>query len=71
MYPGGVTVRHGFGTDRGRRAVPDAGVGSDVTLWGRASGGSVLPIDAVAQAGGTVGYELMCAVTTRVPIRAD
>ena len=25
--------------------VPAAGVGSDVTLWGRGPGGSVLPID--------------------------
>jgi alanine racemase len=27
----------------------------------------VLPIDEVAQAAGTVGYELMCAVAPRVP----
>ncbi|VTU13006.1 Alanine racemase, catabolic [Variovorax sp. SRS16] len=47
--------------------VPDAGFGSEVTLWGRASNGAVLPIDEVAQAGGTVGYELMCAVAPRVP----
>ena len=42
-------------------------VGSEVTLWGRASNGAVLPIDEVAQAGGTVGYELMCALAQRVP----
>jgi alanine racemase len=47
--------------------VPNAGFGSEVTLWGRASGGALLPIDEVAQAGGTVGYELMCAVAPRVP----
>lgn len=47
--------------------VPDAGMGAEVTLWGRASNGAVLPIDDVAQAGGTVGYELMCAVAPRVP----
>ncbi|WP_162590876.1 alanine racemase [Variovorax sp. PBL-E5] len=51
--------------------VPDAGFGSEVTLWGRASNGAVLPIDEVAQAGGTVGYELMCAVAPRVPKRVD
>jgi alanine racemase len=45
----------------------DVGVGSEVTLWGRASNGAVLPIDDVAQAGGTVGYELMCALAQRVP----
>jgi alanine racemase len=46
----------------------DVGVGSEVTLWGRASNGTVLSIDAVAQAGGTVGYELMCALAQRVPV---
>jgi alanine racemase len=47
--------------------VGNLGVGSEVTLWGRASNGVVLPIDEVAQAGGTVGYELMCALAQRVP----
>jgi alanine racemase len=51
--------------------VPDAGFGSEVTLWGRASTGAVLPIDEVARAGGTVGYELMCAVAPRVPVASD
>ena len=48
--------------------VPNAGMGSDVTLWGRASNGAVLSIDEVALAGGTVGYELMCALAQRVPV---
>ena len=47
--------------------VPQAQPGSEVTLWGRAAQGAVLPIDEVAQAAGTVGYELMCALATRVP----
>jgi alanine racemase len=47
--------------------VPGAGMGSEVTLWGRASNGVVLPIDEVAHAGGTVAYELMCALALRVP----
>ncbi len=51
--------------------VPAAGMGSEVTLWGVASGGAVLPIDEVAQAGATVGYELMCAVAQRVPFAAE
>ena len=51
--------------------VPKAGLGSEVTLWGRASNGAVLPIDEVAQAAGTVGYELMCAVAPRVPVVAE
>ena len=43
-----------------------AGVGAPVELWG-----PNLPIDDVAQASGTIGYELMCAVAQRVPMRAD
>jgi alanine racemase len=31
----------------------------------------VLPIDEVAQAAGTVGYELMCAVSARVGFTQD
>ncbi|MFT5644650.1 MAG: alanine racemase [Janthinobacterium sp.] len=43
--------------------VPGAHVGSAVTLWGRG-----LPIDDVAQAAGTIGYELMCALAPRVRV---
>ncbi len=39
-----------------------ADVGSPVELWGR-----LVPVDAVAAAAGTIGYELLCAVTARVP----
>ncbi len=44
-------------------AVPGAGVGSSVTLWGEG-----LPIDEVARAAETIGYELMCAVAPRVQV---
>jgi alanine racemase len=44
--------------------LPAAGVGSEVTLWGEG-----LPIDEVACAAGTIGYELMCALALRVPVR--
>jgi len=47
--------------------LPATGVGSEVTLWGHGPHGSLLPIDAVAQAAGTIGYELMCALAQRVP----
>jgi alanine racemase len=47
--------------------VPQADVGAEVTLWGRGPHGSVLPIDEVAHAAGTIGYELMCALALRVP----
>ena len=43
--------------------IPDARVGTPVTLWGEG-----LPIDDVATAAGTVGYELMCALAPRVPV---
>jgi alanine racemase len=43
-------------------ALPAAGLGSTVELWG-----PQVPIETVAQAAGTIGYELMCAVTQRVP----
>ena len=55
--------------DLGR--VPEAGFGSEVTLWGNASSGAVLSIDEIAQAAGTVGYELMCALALRVPVVVD
>ena len=41
--------------------IPGADIGSKVTLWGDG-----LPIDEVAAAAGTIGYELMCAVAPRV-----
>lgn len=47
--------------------VPQATMGSAVTLWGRANAQCALPIDEVAHAGGTIAYELMCAVAQRVP----
>jgi len=50
--------------------VPAAGPGSEVTLWGEGPRGAQLPIDAVAQAAGTIGYELMCALALRVPVHA-
>jgi alanine racemase len=44
-------------------ALPQAGVGSRAVLWGEG-----LPIEEVARAAGTVSYELMCALTGRVPV---
>jgi alanine racemase len=42
--------------------IPEATVGSAVVLWGEG-----LPVDDVASAASTVGYQLLCAVTARVP----
>jgi alanine racemase len=50
---------------------PEAGVGTEVTLWGQGpmvdGRMNLLHIDEVAHHSGTIGYELMCAVTQRVP----
>jgi alanine racemase len=43
--------------------VANARIGSNVVLWGDG-----LPIDAVAHAAGTIGYELMCALAARVRV---
>jgi alanine racemase len=48
--------------------LPSSNIGSEVTLWGCGPKGSVLPIDEVAHAAGTIGYELMCALAQRVPV---
>ena len=50
-------------------AMPQAGVGNEVTLWGRSTQGTVLCIDEVAESAGTLGYELMCALAQRVPVQ--
>jgi alanine racemase len=44
--------------------LPEAAVGDTVELWG-----AHLPVDEVAQAAGTIGYELLTKVTARVPRR--
>jgi alanine racemase len=44
--------------------LPLARVGSEVELWGAA-----LPVDEVANAAGSIGYELLTAVAPRVPRR--
>ena len=43
--------------------IPEAHIGMSVTLWGEH-----LPVDEVATAAGTIGYELLCAVAARVPM---
>ena len=43
--------------------IPEAAVGSPVTLWGEG-----LSADEVAASAGTVSYELLCALTPRVPV---
>lgn len=43
--------------------IAEAQIGSTVELWGE-----LVPVDDVAQSAGTIGYELLCAVTARVPM---
>jgi alanine racemase len=43
--------------------IPEANVGTPVTLWGDG-----LSCDEVAASAGTVSYELLCALAPRVPI---
>ena len=54
-------------------AVPHAHIGSEVTLWGNGpvhdGQATLLPIDEVAHHCGTIGYELMCALSSRVPVQ--
>ena len=44
------------------RNQPDAKAGDEVTLWGTG-----IPVEKVAQRAGTISYELLCGVTSRVP----
>jgi alanine racemase len=37
--------------------VPEAGIGSRVELWG-----AHVPVNRIAEAAGTIGYELLCNV---------
>lgn len=48
-------------------ALPQAGVGSPVTLWG----GDGVGVDDVAQAAGTIGYELLTHLAQRVPVQVQ
>lgn len=44
--------------------IPNANIGSSVELWGEH-----VSVDSVAEACGTIGYELLCAVAQRVPFK--
>jgi len=46
------------------RGVPNAQIGTNVELWGKH-----VPVDVLAQHSGTIGYELICAVAPRVPVK--
>ena len=44
--------------------LPEAEVGTPVTLWG-----SFLPVETIAGAAGTIAYELLCGITGRVHVQ--
>lgn len=47
--------------------MPEAGIGTPVTLWGAGIAGEV-PAEEVAAAAGTIAYELFCGLAPRVPV---
>ena len=49
--------------------VPDAAIGSDVVLWGKASNGEILSVDEVARYCNTISYTLLTGLLPRVPRR--
>ncbi|MEO6065982.1 MAG: alanine racemase [Lysobacterales bacterium] len=46
--------------------MPEVDVGEEVVLWGRG-----LPVEEIAKAAGTIGYELVCGMTRRVDFVED
>lgn len=49
--------------------LPEATIGSEVVLWGRARNGAVLSVDEVARHCDTISYTLLTGVLPRVPRR--
>jgi alanine racemase len=47
------------------RQLPELAVGEEAVLWGPG-----LPVEEVARAAGTIGYELLCGVTGRVEFKS-
>ena len=73
LVDGVRTAHRGPGVDGHAGGRSDAGAGRGHRQRGHAVGpraraDAVLPIDEVARAAGTIGYELMCALAPRVPV---
>ncbi|GEK47145.1 alanine racemase [Bisbaumannia pacifica] len=49
--------------------IPEAEIGSEVVLWGRAANGTVLSVDEVARHCDTISYTLLTGVLPRAPRR--
>nr|WP_267956756.1 alanine racemase [Halomonas sp. MCCC 1A17488] len=47
--------------------IPEAGIGSEVVLWGRSRHGAVLSVDEVARHCDTISYTLLTGILPRVP----
>ncbi|MBI5041333.1 MAG: alanine racemase [Gammaproteobacteria bacterium] len=48
------------------REQPDASIGDPVVLWG-----VELPVEEIARYAGTIAYELVCAIASRVPVEVQ
>ena len=47
-------------------SVPDAKVGDELTLFGYAEDGQRVPVERLAQASGTISYEILCTLSKRI-----
>lgn len=47
--------------------IPHAAIGDDVLLFGDDEDGASLPVDDIAALTGTIGYEVLCGISKRVP----
>ena len=47
--------------------VPDARPGDTVTVFGYDADGTLVPCERLAQAQGTINYELLCQISKRIP----
>lgn len=47
-------------------SVPDAKVGDELTLFGYAEDGQRVPVERLAEASGTISYEILCTLSKRI-----
>ena len=47
-------------------SVPDAKVGDELTLFGYDEDGARVPVERLAEASGTISYEILCTLSKRI-----
>ena len=47
--------------------IPEAKVGDEVTIFGYADDGTLVPCERLAKAQGTINYEILCQISKRIP----